>query len=83
MAVTFNQTGDGKWTLDVRGYACPQTQMYTKKALQKLGSGDELTLVFDNPSSGESIQAMCDSDGNDIIDRVDGGGSFSWTIRKT
>lgn len=57
--------------------------MYTKKALQKLGSGDELTLVFDNPSSGESIQAMCDSDGNDIIERVDGGGSFSWTIRKT
>ena len=78
MAVTFNQTGDGKWTLDVRGYACPQPQMYTKKALQKLGSGDELTLVFD-----KSIQAMCDSDGNDIIERVDGGGSFSWTIRKT
>jgi tRNA 2-thiouridine synthesizing protein A len=42
-----------------------------------------LVLVFDNPSSGESIQAMCDSDGNDIVERVDGGGSFSWTIRKT
>jgi tRNA 2-thiouridine synthesizing protein A len=83
MAVTFNKTADGKWTLDVRGYACPQPQMYTRKALQKLDSGDELTLVFDNPSSGESIQAMCDSDGNDIVERVDGGGSFSWTIRKT
>lgn len=83
MAVTFNQTAPGKWTLDVCGYACPQPQMYTKKALQKLSSGDELTLVFDNPSSGESIQAMCDADGNDIVERVDAGGSFSWTIRKT
>jgi tRNA 2-thiouridine synthesizing protein A len=29
--------------------------MYTKKAMQKIASGDVLTLVFDNPSSGESI----------------------------
>jgi len=83
MAVSFNQTTDGKWTLDVRGYACPHPQMYTKKALQKLGSGDELKLVFDNPSSGESIIAMCEADGNDIVDRVEGDGSFTWTIRKT
>lgn len=82
MAVTFNQTGDGKWTLDVRGYACPHPQMYTKKALQKMAGGDELTLVFDNPSSGESIMAMCDADGNEIVDRIEGGGSFTWTIRK-
>lgn len=83
MAVTFNQTAAGKWTLDVRGYVCPQSQMYTKKALQKLASGDELTLIFDNPSSGESIQAMCEADGNDIVSRIDSGGSFTWTIRKS
>lgn len=83
MAVTFNQTAAGKWTLDVRGYVCPQPQMYTKKALQKLASGDELTLIFDNPSSGESIQAMCEADGNDIVSRIDSGGSFTWTIRKS
>ena len=82
MAVSFNQTAQGKWTLDVRGYACPQPQMYTKKAMQKLGSGDELTLLFDNPSSGESIMAMCEADGHDIVDRVEGAGTFTWTIRK-
>jgi tRNA 2-thiouridine synthesizing protein A len=60
MAVTFNQTGAGQWKLDVRGYSCPHPQMYTKKAMQKLASGDTLHLVFDNPSSGESILAMCD-----------------------
>jgi tRNA 2-thiouridine synthesizing protein A len=56
--------------------------MYTKKALQKIESGDVLTLVFDNPSSGESIMAMCEAEGNDLIDRQDGGGSFTWKIRK-
>ena len=83
MTVSFNQTGAGQWKLDVCGYSCPHPQMYTKKALQKLGSGDELKLVFDNPSSGESIIAMCEADGNDIVDRVEGDGSFTWTIRKT
>lgn len=83
MAVTFNQVGDGQWKLDVCGYSCPHPQMYTKKALQKLAAGDTLQLVFDNPSSGESIQAMCESDGNDIIERNEGAGQFRWTIRKS
>lgn len=83
MAVTFNQLADGQWKLDVCGYACPHPQLYTKKALQKLASGDTLLLVFDNPSSGESIQAMCESEGNDIVERQEGSGQFAWTIRKT
>lgn len=83
MAVEFKQVGDGQWTLDVRGYSCPHPQMYTKKALSKMASGDTLTLVFDNPSSGESIMAMCDADGNDIVERSEADASFTWTIRKT
>jgi tRNA 2-thiouridine synthesizing protein A len=47
-----------------------------------LESGDVLTLTFDNPSSGESIIAMCDSDGNEILDRIEEGGVFRWRIRK-
>ncbi|MBL8289546.1 MAG: sulfurtransferase TusA family protein [Rubrivivax sp.] len=82
MAVTFNQVGEGRWKLDVCGYACPHPQLYTKKALHKLASGDTLLLLFDNPSSGESIQAMCESDGNDIVEREEGAGRFAWTIRK-
>lgn len=83
MAVQFNQVSDGQWRLDVCGYSCPHPQMYTKKALQKLGSGDTLTVVFDNPSSGESILAMCESDGNDVVERQEGGGQFNWVIRKS
>jgi tRNA 2-thiouridine synthesizing protein A len=82
MAMSFEQTGAGEWTLNVTGYTCPHPQMYTKKAMQKLSSGDVLTLLFDNPSSGESILAMCDSDGNEVIDRRDEDGNFVWKIRK-
>ncbi len=82
MAVKFEQTGDGSYSLDVRGYSCPHPQMYTKKALQKMASGEVLTLIFDNPSSGESILAMCEGEGNDIVERQDAGGSFSWKIQK-
>jgi len=83
VAVTFSQVGAGQWKLDVCGYSCPHPQLYTRKALQKMTSGDMLMLVFDNPSSGESIQAMCESEGNDIVDRHEDAGRFSWTIRKS
>lgn len=82
MAMSFEQTGAGEWRLDVKGYTCPHPQMYTKKAMQKIASGDVLTLVFDNPSSGESILSMCDNDGNDIVERNEQDGNFVWKIRK-
>ena len=82
MAIKFDKVSDGQYQLDVCGYVCPHPQMYTKKALQKLLSGDELTLLFDNPSSGESILSMCESEGNEVIDREDGEGTFTWKILK-
>ena len=82
MAVKFEKVSDGAYTLDVTGYSCPHPQVYTKKALGKLAAGDVLTLVFDNPSSGESIMAMCESEGNELFEREDQGGTFRWKIRK-
>ena len=82
MAVKFDQAGNGAFSLDVRGYSCPHPQMYTKKALQKMQSGETLTLLFNNPSSGESIAAMCEADGNDLLERKEEDGTSVWTIRK-
>ncbi len=82
MAMSFNKIADGEWELNVCGYACPHPQMYTKKALQKLESGNVLCLIFDNPSSGESIMAMCEAEGNDLFDRQETSGSYIWKIRK-
>ena len=83
MAVKFEKTGDGTYILDVTSYVCPHPQVYTKKALEKMAPGDVLTLLFDNPSSGESILSMCESAGNELLaKREEGGGTFRWDIRK-
>lgn len=82
MAMTFAKKSDGVYSLDVTGYVCPHPQIYTKKALEKLHSGDLLELIFDNPSSSESVAAMCDSNGNNIIEKTAEGGKYIFKIQK-
>ncbi len=82
MAMTFTKKEEGVFLLDVTGYVCPHPQIYTKKALEKIKSGDILEIVFDNPSSSESIAALCDSVGNPILDKHAEGGRFVFKIKK-
>jgi TusA-related sulfurtransferase len=48
-----------------------------------MNRGEVLEVLFDNPSSSESISAMCDASGNEIVDKVQEAGKFSWKIKKT
>lgn len=78
----FEKLTDDQYMLDVTGYVCPHPQIYTKKAMSKLDSGDHLKVIFDNPSSGESIAAMCENTGDDIVSREQEAGKFVWDIEK-
>ncbi len=82
MAMKFEKTGDGIYSLDVKGYVCPHPQLYTKSALSKMKPGETLKLLFDNASSGESIASMCDKEGDEIVEQVTTAGTFVWTIKK-
>ncbi len=82
MAMKFEKTGDGLFSLDVKGYVCPHPQLYTKSALSKMKAGETLRLLFDNPSSGESIAAMLDKQGDELVERNAESGTFAWTILK-
>lgn len=82
MAMSFAKKEEGIYTLDVTGYVCPHPQIYTKKALAKIPSGDLLEVVFDNPSSAESVSAMCDAGGNDIVEKSNDKGKLLFKIRK-
>ncbi len=82
MAMKFEKKSEGLYILDVTGYVCPHPQIYTKKALEKMKPGDVIELVFDNPSSGESISAMCETLGNDIIEKSMASGKYAWKIKK-
>lgn len=78
----FEKQTDGVYLLDVKGYVCPHPQIYTKKALSKIASGELVDVVFDNPSSGESIATMCEIDGDEIIEKKKDDGNFVWRIEK-
>lgn len=82
MGMKFERVADGQYLLNVNGYVCPHPQIYTKKALDKLQSGDVLELLFDNPSSGESIIAMVDNDGNAFVNQEQDAGQYKWQIQK-
>ena len=67
----FEKKGEGVYCWTCCGYVCPHPQLYTKKALEKMKEGELLELVFDNPPPGESIAAMCDSIGNEVVEKTD------------
>lgn len=83
MGMKFEKLSDSEFQLDVSGFVCPHPQIYTKKALEKLKSGDILELLFDNPSSGESIIAMVEKDGNQFVKQENEAGQFKWRIQKS
>ena len=78
----FEKTGDNTYSLDVCGYVCPHPQMYTKKSLQKMEEGDILSLVFDNPSSKETIIQMVEAQGDEILEEKVEGGKIYIKIEK-
>lgn len=82
MAIKFEKKTDGTYSLDCMGYVCPHPQIYTKKMLEKIKSGETLEVIFDNPSSSESIAAMCDSSGDKIIEKNTESGKIVFIIKK-
>lgn len=72
----------GSYELDVRGYVCPHPQLYTKKSMEKIKPGDQLEVVFDNPSSAETISALADKEGHKILERNTEGGTFRFKLQK-
>ena len=79
----FDKLEEGSYVLDVTGYVCPHPQLYTKKALSKMQKGDTLKIVFDNPSSDESISSLCESTGQEVVDKTKEDGVFTCTIKKS
>jgi tRNA 2-thiouridine synthesizing protein A len=82
MAIKFDKKSDGVYTLDCSGDVSPHPQIYTKKMLERIKPGDILEVTFDNPSSSESITAMCANNGNEIVERTAEGGKYVYKIRK-
>ncbi len=82
MAMKFEKTGEGRYMLDVCGYVCPHPQIYCKKSIEKMAEGEILDMVFDNPSSGETIKQMLDQAGHDLMEEKKEGSKIIFVIKK-
>ena len=82
MAMNFEKVGDGKYTLNVCGYVCPHPQLYAKKSIEKMEEGDVIEILFDNPSSRETMIQMCEGQGHEVLESVTEAGIMKLVIEK-
>lgn len=70
--------------LDVLGRVCPYPLVFTKKAMEKLESGDVLKVLCDAPASAEdSIPKFCEKQNYQIQAEKVGESSWEIYIKKT
>ncbi|MCP5141687.1 MAG: sulfurtransferase TusA family protein [Gammaproteobacteria bacterium] len=68
--------------LDASGLNCPLPILRTKKALQKMESGQVLRVVATDPGSIKDMEAFAKQTGNDLIESGEEGGKYTFLIKK-
>lgn len=68
--------------VDCIGDSCPRPQLMTKKTIGKVGSGDVIEVLVDNPSSVEALPPMCDEINATHLETVKDTRSWHVYIRK-
>lgn len=69
-------------TIDTTGLACPMPVLNTKKALEKLNSGQILAVVATDVASESDIPVLVKRLGHELIDVKRADGLFRFLIRK-
>ncbi|MHB1231606.1 MAG: sulfurtransferase TusA family protein [Burkholderiales bacterium] len=68
--------------LDARGLNCPLPILRTKKSLAELGAGQVLKIVATDPGSVKDFQAFAKQTGNELMSSTEGGGEFTFFMKK-
>ncbi len=63
----LEKVDDGKYEIEVTGYSCPYPEVFARRSLENLESGDELILFTDNKPSSERVPDSLEEDGHEII----------------
>jgi len=69
-------------TLDASGLNCPLPILKTKKALQKMESGQVLEVISTDAGSIKDIEAFCNQTGNKLISIEEDDGKYLFTIER-
>lgn len=54
--------------LDLRGEVCPYTFVKTKLRLEELDSGQDLTILLDDPEATANVSRSLRNEGHEILD---------------
>ena len=68
--------------LDCRGLNCPIPILKTKKAVDKLSSGQILKMLATDPGSVNDVQSWSKRTENSLLDHSEDGGVYSFLIQK-
>lgn len=68
--------------LDASGLNCPMPILKTKKALQKMQSGEILEVTSTDAGSVKDIIAFCNQTGDKLVETIEKDSSFIFTIEK-
>lgn len=69
--------------LDCSGLACPMPILKTKKAVDGLQVGQVLKMIATDPGSLPDVQAWTAKTGHELLSHEEGGGKFTFYIKKT
>ena len=68
--------------LDCRGLKCPLPILRTKKAIDRMVTGQVLKMVATDPGSINDMKAWTSRTGNALVDSSQGDGEFIFYVRK-
>jgi tRNA 2-thiouridine synthesizing protein A len=69
-------------TLDARGLSCPMPLLKTKKAIEKLGSGQVLEILGTDPGTRNDLPGWAKRTGNEYLGETGDEGFIRFYVRK-
>jgi tRNA 2-thiouridine synthesizing protein A len=68
--------------LDAKGMMCPMPIVQLAKKIKTMKVGDEVELISDDVGSKEDVPAWCQRTGNQLVEKKEAGGVFTYRIKK-
>lgn len=68
--------------LDATGLFCPEPVFRTKIEIEKMQSGEILTVLADDPAAEEDISRWVKRNGHELLDMKKNGNVIEFTIKK-
>ena len=69
-------------SLDLRGLKCPLPVLRTRKALESLAPGAELTVLCTDPMAALDIPHMVQENGHELVSQAQEGDVLMFVVRR-